>query len=495
MFSRLLGLGKQDKFIDSANNPQRGVKANQRNKANNSYNTLDDLYSARKTLTSNQHKTLLVICALLIFSSIVFPFATVFLTGLIFVLFYLCVVLFRAAILCDFDSAPNTTSFSLATAPYPLKKYSILVALYKEAGQVEDLVASLSQLKWNADKIEIFLLCEEIDLETISAIKQLHLPKFMHLVVCPKGQPQTKPRALNYALQYCTGDYLVIYDAEDRPHPDQLLEAHFTFQTNLDDVACLQAPLLIDNCNETWLTKMFAIEYTTLFSGILRSLANWGAPMPLGGTSNHFKTKVLKMAGGWDAYNVTEDADLGIRLARLGYRCGVINCPTYEEAPTTLSAWLPQRTRWLKGWIQTLLVHLRSPKQLFIDLGWRNFICFHLLITGIVISVMIHPFFIIAFPLQVYSFLIDTPPLSYQTFITGISTFTLIAGYLTYGFLALAVTKNKPFTPNRLWLLSIPIYWLLISMAGWRAVFQIFSAPHKWEKTEHGKSNRDTPKI
>lgn len=495
MFSRLFGLGKQDKFIDSSKNRQHRVKAYKQIRIDNSFNTLDDLYSARRILTGNQQKTLLIVSTLFVISSFAFPFVTLFLSGLLFSIFYFCIVLFRAAILCNFDSAPNIKPFSLSNASAPTKKYSVLVALYKETGQVDDLVKSLQQLKWDPNKIEIFLLCEEIDLETINAIKQLNLPFFMRLVICPKGSPQTKPRALNYALQYCTGDYLVIYDAEDRPHPDQLLEAHFTFENSSENYACLQAPLLIDNCNETWLTKMFAIEYTTLFSGILISLAKWGAPMPLGGTSNHFKTKILKMAGGWDAFNVTEDADLGIRLARLGYRCGVINSATYEEAPTTLAAWLPQRTRWLKGWIQTLLVHLRSPKQLFIDLGWRKFICFHLLITGIVVSIMIHPIFIIVFPLQVYSFFIDSPTLSYETFIIGISTFTLFAGYLTYGFLALAVTKGKPFTPNRLWILSIPIYWLLISLAGWRAILQIFTAPHKWEKTEHGKSRRDTPKI
>lgn len=501
----MFGLGKQGKFFDLPKDRQKlGETNNARqhtwqsyNATTNSYNTLADLYSAKTVLTNNQRKSLLFALALSVICLLAIPSITIFIVGLLFVLFYISVIFFRAAILRDYDKSQNNTSFTVAHSNAPItfsKTYSVLVALYQESSQVGDLVKALGRLKWDNNNIEIFLICEEIDLETISALKKLNVPAYMRLLICPKGSPQTKPRALNYALQFCTGDYLVIYDAEDRPHPDQLLEAHYTFENGPDDLVCLQAPLLVDNVDETWLTKMFAIEYTTLFFGILVSLSQWKTPMPLGGTSNHFKTNILRLAGGWDAYNVTEDADLGIRLARLGYRCSMIGLPTYEEAPTNLRIWLPQRTRWLKGWIQTLLVHMRSPRQLLKDLGWRNFISFHLLITGIVISIMIHPVFIIIFPIQIYKFFTGVNSLSYESFIVGISTFTLIAGYLVYGFLAMAVTKNKPFTPNRLWILSIPIYWLLISLAGWRAVFQLFTAPHKWEKTEHGKSARATPK-
>lgn len=496
-------MGKQDKFFDSLKNRQNKLRFLKRLSLRSrdsvptpsSYNTLNDQYSAKSVLTAQQRKTFLI--TILIFPSILMliPSITIFLIGLLFVAFYLSVVLFRAAILRDFDKTQHSAINFNADPNVKNKRYSVLVALYKEAGQVGDLVASLSKIKWPNDQIDIFLICEEIDLETISAIQKLTLDHHMQLLICPKGSPQTKPRALNYALQFCASDYLVIYDAEDRPHPNQLLEAHYIFENNPDELACLQAPLLVDNVNETWLTKMFAIEYTTLFSGILVSLSDWGAPMPLGGTSNHFKIDILKLVGGWDAYNVTEDADLGIRLARYGYRCGIITSPTYEEAPTSLRIWLPQRTRWLKGWVQTLLVHVRAPRQLLKDLGWRNFMMFHILITGIVISIMIHPIFIIIFPIQVYNYVIGNNALSYDSFIIGISTFTLIAGYLTYGFLAMAVTKDKPFTPNRLWILTIPIYWLFISIAGWRAVFQLFVSPHKWEKTEHGKSTRATPKI
>lgn len=486
---------KHRKNLREAKNARRHIW--QSNKSTpNSYNTLADLYSAKTVLTNNQRKSLLFALALSIICFLAIPSITIFIIGLLFVMFYMAVVLFRAAILGDYDKLRINKfygSTSINTPNTHGKKYSVLVALYKEANQVNDLVKALGRLKWDSNNIEIFLICEEIDLKTVSALRKLNIPAHMHLIVCPKGSPQTKPRALNYALQFCTGDYLVIYDAEDRPHPDQLIEAHYTFKNGPDDLVCLQAPLLIDNVNDTWLTKMFAIEYTTLFSGVLLSLSQWAAPMPLGGTSNHFKTEILRLAGGWDAYNVTEDADLGIRLARMGYKCSMISLPTYEEAPTTLNIWLPQRTRWLKGWVQTLLVHMRSPRKLLRDLGWRNFVFFHLLITGIVVSILVHPIFIIIYPIQFYNYVIGGTPLSYDSFIIAISTFTLIAGYLAYGFLAMAVTKNKPFTPNRLWIFSIPIYWLLISLAGWRAIFQLFTAPHKWEKTEHGKSSRATP--
>lgn len=496
-------MGKQGKFFDSLKDRQfrvgrrrslfRGSAINAQE--SNSYNILADQYSAKSVLTAKQRKTFIITFFISAVVFLLIPTIAVFVIGLLFVVFYSSVVLFRAAILRDYDKSQKPIFDIKPNSNTGDKTYSVLVALYKEAGQVNDLVVALNKLKWPKNQIDIYLICEEIDLETISAITKLKLPDHMQLVICPKGAPQTKPRALNYVLQNCSSDYLVIYDAEDRPHPNQLLEAHNTFKNNSEKLACLQAPLLVDNVNETWLTKMFAIEYTTLFSGILLSLSGWEAPMPLGGTSNHFRTTILKKVGGWDAYNVTEDADLGIRLARYGFNCGIINSPTYEEAPTSISIWLPQRTRWLKGWVQTLLVHMRSPSQLLKDLGWRNFMMFHLLITGIVISILIHPVFIIIFPIQVYNYVVGNNALSYESFIIGISTFTLVAGYLTYGFLAMAVTKDKPFTPNRLWLLSIPVYWLFISIAGWRAVFQLFTAPHKWEKTEHGNSTRATPKT
>ncbi|MFK7902644.1 MAG: glycosyltransferase family 2 protein [Nitratireductor sp.] len=201
------------------------------------------------------------------------------------------------------------------------------------------------------------------------------------------------------------------------------------------------------------------------------------------------------MAGGWDAYNVTEDADLGIRLARMGYKCGTITLPTYEEAPEGLADWLPQRTRWLKGWMQTFFVHMRSHDASLGKFNLRNYFLLHMVLTSIVISIIIHPFFLIAFLVLMFEFATNTSNGIVDTVTLAISTFTLSAGYLTYGFLALAVTKNRAFAPNRLWILALPIYWLFISLAGWRAMIQLIVSPHKWEKTTHGNTKRSTPTL
>ena len=199
-------------------------------------------------------------------------------------------------------------------------------------------------------------------------------------------------------------------------------------------------------------------------------------------------------AGGWDAFNVTEDADLGIRLSRLGYHCGAISLPTWEEAPVRFKSWLPQRTRWIKGWVLTLLVHMRHPRATRHDFGWRNYFMFHMVLTSIVVSVLVHPLYLVAFIYEAYKFSSVAYIDILDRLFLGLSTFNLVAGYLTYGFLAWAVLSVGQFKTYRSWLLLLPVYWILISYAGWRALFQLVRKPHIWEKTPHGEPGRNTPK-
>jgi hypothetical protein len=234
-----------------------------------------------------------------------------------------------------------------------LPTYSILVALYEETDQVEDLVQALSYLDWPRERLEIKLICEEDDLATLQACRRAtdHFGgSIFSVIAVPKCHPRTKPKALNYALPLCLGAFVVVYDAEDRPHPMQLREAHSAFNAGSPRLACIQAPLCIHNHQDGWLVRLFAIEYSALFAGMFPAIAKMNLPMPLGGTSNHFKRQVLQAIGGWDPYNVTEDADLGIRLARAGCLVDTIASPTYEEAPASFSVWLKQRSRWFKGW-------------------------------------------------------------------------------------------------------------------------------------------------
>ena len=249
------------------------------------------------------------------------------------------------------DEVPAKRAARGADVAYPT--YAVLVALYDEAAVVPGLVEALAAFDYPESRLAIRLVVEEKDLVTQTAIRTVQLPPHIEMLVVPDGRPRTKPRALNYALSRTAGEFVVIYDAEDLPEPDQLLRALDGFAKAPAGTGCLQARLNIVNYDDSWLSRQFTIEYTALFDCMLPTLERHGIPIPLGGTSNHFRRTALEAALAWDPYNVTEDADLGIRFARFGMRVGVIASTTWEEAPTTFRIWLGQRTRWLKGWMQT----------------------------------------------------------------------------------------------------------------------------------------------
>ncbi|MEM7216113.1 MAG: glycosyltransferase family 2 protein, partial [Pseudomonadota bacterium] len=452
-------------------------------------------YSAEQTLTSGQ--AFAIFCGSFV---LCYLFATEFQLAILvsilcLTVFYASNILMRGLLLADYDRDLAKVQSLQPIEDHKLPVYTVLVALYNEPRQIRDLVEHLWNLNWPKHKLDIKLVCEADDLETIAAIKTENLPQCFDLVMVPPVSPRTKPKALNYALPLAHGKYLVLYDAEDQPSPDQLREAYNRFLVSDADVACLQAPLYIHNHRQNWLCRMFAIEYLTLFNGILPVLAKWRVPFPLGGTSNHFRTDILRKVGAWDPYNVTEDADLGVRLFREGYRSETISLPTYEEAPPNLYPWLKQRTRWIKGWMQTILVHNRSPVAFFRDLGLRNGLAFHLFLTSIVISVIIHPIFLFLAIQQIANLPIITPN-GIDTLILGTSIFNLVGGYTTYGLLAYAVLKTSGHQSYSGFILTIPFYWLLISVAGWRAIFHLIVKPHMWEKTPHGLSNtKFGPKV
>jgi cellulose synthase/poly-beta-1,6-N-acetylglucosamine synthase-like glycosyltransferase len=241
--------------------------------------------------------------------------------------------------------------------------YSVLVALYREKEMVPQLLAALGRLQWPRARLEIKLVCEADDDETLAALRGYRLPPTMEIVLVPSALPRTKPKALAYALPLCSGEFVTLYDAEDRPDPLQLVEAWQRFCEEPPEVACLQAPLAVANGGASALSTMFSFEYAALFRGLLPWLARRRLALPLGGTSNHFRRAALDEVGGWDAYNVTEDAELGVRLARYGYRTGVITRPTWEDAPETLAVWLPQRIRWFKGWMRRVVKSYNNLKK------------------------------------------------------------------------------------------------------------------------------------
>ena len=275
-----------------------------------------------------------------------------------------------------------------------LPTYSIIVPLRSEARMVDQLLSAIEALDYPADKLDVIIAVEADCHDTRKAITaRKHRIPITVIPVSP-GEPRTKPKALSVALPLARGELTVIYDAEDRPESNQLRCAARAFRSAGDDLACVQARLHMDTTT-SWHARYFTAEYAGHFDFFLPKLAASGLPLPLGGSSNHFRTKTLRAVGGWDPYNVTEDADLGMRLARFGYRCGVIESTTYEEAPSNIHRWLGQRSRWFKGWMQTWLVHMRHPFQLFQDLGFPGFVAFQAIVGGNALVALAHPAFLI----------------------------------------------------------------------------------------------------
>ena len=368
-----------------------------------------------------------------------------------------------------------------------LPVYTILVPLYREANVLAPLMRALTSLDYPAAKLDIKLILEAVDGETIAAAQSLDLPGTVEIVVVPELHPRTKPKALNYALPLARGEYLVIYDAEDRPERDQLRKAIAAFRAGPPDLACLQARLNLYNAFDTWLTRQFTIEYGALFDGLLPALERLRLPIPLGGTSNHFRVSALKWLTAWDPFNVTEDADLGTRLARKGYRCQVLASTTFEEAPTRFMSWLRQRTRWLKGYMQTWLVHMRSPRALWRELGPPGFFAFQVVVGGTVMAALVHPWFYVlaALDLANGAFLARPSSLFGLPFwlIASLSLATGYAAAMALGLFALRARGAHRLIAQ---VPLMPFYWLLVSAAAYRAVWQFATARFTWEKTEHG---------
>lgn len=368
-----------------------------------------------------------------------------------------------------------------------LPVYTVLVALHKEAELARQIVAALSRLDWPLSRLDIKLVCEADDREMIEALKAVGLPPYMELVEVPDHPPRTKPKALAYALAGARGALVTVYDAEDRPHPLQLREAHARFLNEGADLACLQAPLQITNAGKSWLSSLFAVEYAALFCALLPWLARWNFPLPLGGTSNHFRRSALVACGAWDPFNVTEDADLGTRLNRHGFRTGMISYPTREEAPEDRAIWMAQRRRWFKGWLQTLLVAFRYPLQLAIQLGPGATIAYGLTTGGMLLSALFHPILYVSLAHLLWNAMTgNLPPLaSLNGLLMGIDLFNLIGGFSVM-LLAqrLVMPQSQPRSPLR-HLALIPLYWLNLTLAAWMSLVELYRAPFVWNKTPH----------
>ncbi len=365
--------------------------------------------------------------------------------------------------------------------------YSILCPLYKEAAILPQFLNAIEKLEWPKRKLDVILLLEEDDTDTIAEIKKMRLPFFVRPVIVPLSQPKTKPKACNYGLNIAKGEYIVIYDAEDIPDPLQLKKAYIGFLKQSEKTICLQAKLNYYNPHQNWLTKFFSAEYSLWFDLILPGLQSINTNIPLGGTSNHFRTSYLRKLQGWDTFNVTEDADLGIRLFKEGYKTAIIDSVTLEEANSNPRNWIRQRSRWIKGYLQSYLVHMRDIWSFGKSKGIHAFL-FQLTIGSKLTFIFLNPFLWLATIsyFALYSIVGPTLELVYIAPAFYLGAISLVFGnflFLYYYMIGCAKRKQWDLIYSALF---IPIYWLMVSIAGWVALYQLIFKPHYWEKTIHG---------
>ncbi len=355
--------------------------------------------------------------------------------------------------------------------------YSVLIPLYREVNMLPQICAAMGALDYPPAKLDVLILLEAEDKETIMAAENMNWPDFIRLVIVPDGQPRTKPRACNYGLMQTAGDLLVIYDAEDIPHPQQLRQVVAKMRDAPARLACVQAPLEVKRPDGGWLQYVFQLEYLLLFNTLFPLMAKFRQAMPLSGTSNHFKTSILRDLYGWDAYNLTEDADLGVRLARAGYYTDMVALPTYENAPADFKSWYFQRTRWISGHIQTFFVHMRRPWQLWSDLGGLKFMIFNLLTLARIIGGAAH--------FALCGMIIYDMGAALYYFTNSIIGWISIFAYLScFTIMAVTICRQKTY-----YLLPIiplmPLYWLLLFAPTVLAIYRRFVGSYHWYKTPH----------
>jgi cellulose synthase/poly-beta-1,6-N-acetylglucosamine synthase-like glycosyltransferase len=321
----------------------------------------------------------------------------------------------------------------------------------------------------------------------------------MRSVTVPRGQPRTKPRALNVGLSRARGELVVVYDAEDRPEPDQLRKAAAAFRVLPRRIVCLQARLNFYNRRQSVLARLFAADYVQWYYMLFPGMVRGAQPLvPLGGTSNHFRVEVLRRLGGWDPYNVTEDCDLGVRITRVGLRVGALDSTTWEEAVPRVLPWVRQRSRWVKGYIQTYLVHMRHPIRLWRDVGQRGFLDFQLLVGGSSLLLLVNPLMwalLLAYLLTHGTSLAAAIGNLFPTPLYYASLLSFVAGNFLFFYTGLYVCVRHGFDDLTRYALLAPFYWVLMSVGAWAGVISLVRRPHYWAKTEHGISLGSTASL
>lgn len=467
------------------------------------HTTLHHHVSAIRTFASWQKYLLVSAIAVLAGSFLFYPLRTSIVAMAILTTIYFIDVFFNLFLVVKSLHNPPEINFSndeiKAISNDSLPVYSILCPLYKESRILPFFIEAIDKLDWPKEKLDVILLLEENDVETIEASKKMNLPSYIRTIVVPHSMPKTKPKACNYGLGVAKGEYLVIYDAEDIPDTDQLKKAYLGFQNVSSDIKCLQAKLNYFNPNHNLLTRLFTAEYSLWFDLVLTGLQSINTFIPLGGTSNHFRTKDLMELKGWDPFNVTEDCDLGARLFKYGYKTAIINSITLEEANSHLGNWLRQRSRWIKGYMQTYLVHMRKPID-FLKINGFHAVLMQLNIGGKIAFLLINPILWImtlAY-FALYEIIGPTIESLYPTPVFYMAVISMIFGNFLYLFYYMIGAAKRGHWSIIKYVFLIPVYWFFMSIAALVALYQLFVKPHFWEKTRHGlhlgKINKNKPK-
>ncbi len=370
-----------------------------------------------------------------------------------------------------------------------LPRYTVLVPAYNEPEVVADLISAMAALEYPPDKLQILLLLEADDDVTINAAKACTASDMITTVLVPPAEPRTKPKACNYGLHFATGDIITIYDAEDLPEPLQLRRVVGAFAQLDDNIACIQAKLAYHNGHQNMLTGWFTAEYALWFGYLLPGMMRSTSPIPLGGTSNHLRRDVLDRIGSWDPFNVTEDADLGLRIDASGYHTAVVDSTTLEEANSDPINWVRQRSRWFKGYLQTWLVHIREPVKLYRTLGFRSFLRFNLVLAGTPIIAVLNLLFWL---ITVLWFLGQPAAVGavFPWYIYFPALVCLILGNVATIYMNLITLREDDRSDLLFPALTVPVFWVMMSVAATKGVYQLIRNPSYWEKTFHGLAER-----
>ena len=399
----------------------------------------------------------------------------------------------------------------LSDADLPV--YTIMFALYKEANMIDQILENIAKVSYPREKLQCLFVLEAHDTETIAAVEARELPHYWQLVKVPQsehlvgGRPlKGKPRALDFAAQFAEGEFLVVFDAEDKPDPNQLKKVVAAFRNAADPrLACVQVPLSFSqNEGASWVTRLMAAEYTWHFQFLLKGLDWLGLAIPLGGTSNHLLLPAVRelalkeyqmpkgeaergALGIWDAFNVTEDCDLGGWLAVYGYRTIVVNSWTDEEAPVTLVAAFNQRTRWVKGYAQTALVFLVCPMLYARKMGLVRYLTFLLTSGGSYLALLITPLLVAMTMTWLFlrpewmSLAFGGEAVAWFAFWTAVIANTVIASQTIVA--AIATRQWATIAAA----LLLPVWWAMLSLAALQAFRELVTGKAQfWNKTTHG---------